>query len=101
MRSRGILRKGDINMLVKDIEELSTRAKNSLIRNGYITLKDINKADFYDIFALPCFKRNPCKECDYYCATNNTCQRKKHATYNPYVGKLDKMFCDPYKVDKK
>lgn len=47
------------------------------------------------------FKRNPCKECDYYCATNNTCQRKKHVTYNPYVGKLDKMFCDPYKVDKK
>ena len=45
------------NMLVEDIQELSTRAKNSLIRNGYITLKDIYKANFYDIFALPCFKR--------------------------------------------
>ena len=49
--------KEENSMLVEDIQELSTRAKNSLIRNGYITLKDIYKADFYDIFALPCFKR--------------------------------------------
>lgn len=47
------------------------------------------------------FKRNPCKECYYYCAANNVCQLKKHAAYNPYVGKLDKMFCDFYKADKK
>lgn len=44
-------------MLVEDIQELSTRAKNSLIKNGYETLEDINKANFYDIFALPCFKK--------------------------------------------
>lgn len=47
------------------------------------------------------FKRNPCKECDYDCATNNTCQRNKCATNNPYVSKLDRMFCKPYKVEKK
>lgn len=44
-------------MNVEDIQELSTRAKNSLIRNGYSTLEDIDKANFYDIFALPCFKK--------------------------------------------
>ena len=44
-------------MRVMDIEGLSTRAKNSLINNGYETLEDIDKANFYDIFALPCFKK--------------------------------------------
>lgn len=47
------------------------------------------------------FKRNSCKECDYYCATNNTCQSKKCATNNPYVSKFDRMLCEPYKADKK
>ena len=45
-------------------------------------------------------KRNPCKECYYYCATNNTCRLKKHAAYNPYVTKFDRMFCKPYEVIK-
>ena len=45
-------------MLVEDIQELSKVAKNSLLRNGYRTLEDINKADFYDIFGLRFFKKN-------------------------------------------
>ena len=46
-------------------------------------------------------KRNSCKECDYYCATNNICQSKKCTNNNPYVNKIDRMFCEPYKVDRK
>ena len=46
-------------MKVIRIEGLSTRAKNSLIVNGFTTLKDISKADFYDIFALYAFKHTP------------------------------------------
>ena len=42
-------------------------------------------------------KRNPCKECDYYHSTNNVCQLKKCSTNNPYVTKLDRMFCEPHK----
>lgn len=46
-------------MMVNNIQELPIRAKNSLISNGYETLKDINEADFYDIFALYAFKSTP------------------------------------------
>ena len=46
------------------------------------------------------FKRNPCKECVYYHATYNTCQRKKCATNNPFVSKFDRMFCEPRKKEK-
>lgn len=44
-------------------------------------------------------KRNPCLECEYYHKANNTCQSKKCATNNPYVNKLDRMFCEPYKTE--
>lgn len=43
------------------------------------------------------FHRDPCKECDYYVKENGTCQSKKCSTSNPYVTKLDKLFCEPYK----
>ena len=46
-------------------------------------------------------KRNPCKDCKFYNSKYNTCQSKKSATYNPYVNKLDKLFCEPYKEVKK
>ena len=46
---------------------------------------------------LDLFKRNPCKECKFYVEKNNTCQSKKCASNNPYITKLDKMFCEPCK----
>lgn len=42
-------------------------------------------------------KRNHCKECKFYVSKNNICQSKKCATNNPYISKLDKMFCKTYK----
>lgn len=49
------------------------------------------------------FKRNPCKECDYYRPKNNICQSKKCATYGcyPHVDWIDRHFCQPYKTEKK
>lgn len=49
---------------------------------------------------LEWLKRNPCKECDYYCDANGTCQSKKCASNNPYVTKIDRLFCESYKADK-
>lgn len=45
-------------------------------------------------------KRNPCEECAYYHKENNVCQSKKVATCgaHPYVGLIDRMFCEPYKA---
>lgn len=47
------------------------------------------------------FKRNACKECDYYCSKNNVCQSKKVATCgcHPYVNLTDRLFCKPYKAE--
>lgn len=44
-------------------------------------------------------KRNPCKECLYYCKENNVCQSKKCATCgcHPYITWFDRLFCKPYK----
>ena len=43
--------------------------------------------------------RNPCKECVYYNAENNTCQSKKCGTGGEgYVTLLDKLFCKPLKL---
>ena len=46
------------------------------------------------------FKRNPCKNCDYY-KENNICQSKKVATCgcHPYVNWFDRLFCEPYKAE--
>lgn len=42
--------------------------------------------------------RNPCKECDYYHAENNTCQSKKCCTGGDgYVTWWDRLWCKPYK----
>ena len=44
--------------------------------------------------------RNPCKECFYYVKENNLCQSKKCSVQGgsyPFVTKLDRMFCEPYK----
>lgn len=49
------------------------------------------------------FKRNPCKECLYYVKENNLCQSKKCSVQGgsyPFVTKLDRMFCEPYKGEK-
>ena len=45
------------------------------------------------------FKRNACKECDYYHAENNVCQSKKCETCgcHPYVNWFDRHFCEPHK----
>lgn len=47
------------------------------------------------------YKKNACKECDYYCADYNTCQSKKCATCgrHPYVNWFDRHFCEPYKAE--
>lgn len=44
------------------------------------------------------FKRNPCKNCDYYNKVNNICQSKKVATCgcHSYVNWFDRLFCEPY-----
>ena len=45
-------------------------------------------------------KKNPCKECSYYCKENNVCQSKKAATGGTgYVTWLDKLWCKPYKQE--
>lgn len=45
--------------------------------------------------------RNPCKECDYYHAENNTCQSKKCCTYGDgYVTWWDRLWCKPYKYEQ-
>ena len=46
-------------------------------------------------------KRNPCKECKFYVSINNTCQLKKCSFNNPYVTKIDRLFCeaDKYKAE--
>lgn len=43
--------------------------------------------------------RNPCKECDYYCKENNTCQSKKCSERggDGTVTIWDRLFCKPYK----
>ena len=47
---------------------------------------------------LKLLKRNPCKECDYYHNTNNTCQSKKCCTGGDgTVSFIDRLFCKPYK----
>lgn len=48
------------------------------------------------------FKRDACKECDYYHAENKVCQSKKCATCgcHPYVNWFDRHFCEPYKSRK-
>lgn len=43
------------------------------------------------------FKRNPCAECKFYVKVNGVCQSKKCASNNPYVTKIDRLFCEPYK----
>ena len=46
--------------------------------------------------------RNPCKECDYYHAENNTCQSKKCCTGGEgYVTWWDRLWCEPYKQKSK
>lgn len=42
-------------------------------------------------------QKDSCKECDYYNATNGTCQSKKCATGNPYVTNYDRTHCEPYR----
>ena len=43
-------------------------------------------------------KRNPCAECLYFHADNNTCQSKKCCTYGDgRITILDRLFCEPYK----
>ena len=44
-------------------------------------------------------KRDPCKECIYFCKKTNICESKKCASNNPYITKLDKMFCEPLKKE--
>jgi len=46
------------------------------------------------------FKRNACKDCDYYYPENNVCQSKKCETCgcHPYVNWFDRHFCQPYKA---
>lgn len=46
------------------------------------------------------FKRNACKECDYYHAESNVCQSKKCETCgcHPYVNWFDRHFCEPHKA---
>ena len=43
------------------------------------------------------FKKNPCKECDFYIASNNTCVSRKCGGAVPYISFFDKLFCSPYK----
>ena len=47
------------------------------------------------------FKRNACKDCDYYYPENNVCQSKKCVTCgcHPYVNWFDRHFCQPYKAE--
>jgi len=47
------------------------------------------------------FKRNACKECDYYYPENNVCQSKKCETCgcHPYVNWFDRHFCTPHKTE--
>ncbi len=42
-------------------------------------------------------RKDACKECDYYNATNRTCASKKCATGNPYVTNYDRTHCEPYR----
>lgn len=46
------------------------------------------------------FKRNPCKNCDFY-KENNICQAKKVTTCSchPYVNWFDRHFCEPYRAE--
>lgn len=45
--------------------------------------------------------RDPCKNCFYYEARNNTCQSKKCCTGGPgYVTWLDRLLCEPYEPYK-
>lgn len=45
-------------------------------------------------------KRNPCKECKFYVSVNNTCQSKKCSSNNPFVTKIDRLFCEAYKAER-
>lgn len=47
------------------------------------------------------FKRNPCKDCDYYHSHNNICQSKKVSTCgcHPYVNWFDRHFCEAHKAE--
>ena len=47
--------------------------------------------------------RDPCKECLWYVKENNLCQSKKCSVQGgsyPFVTKLDRMFCEPYKGEE-
>lgn len=44
-------------------------------------------------------RRNQCVECKLYVKENETCQSKKCASNDPYVTKMDRMFCEPYKEE--
>lgn len=48
------------------------------------------------------FKRNACKDYDYYHPENNICHSKKCETCgcHPYVNWFDRHFCQPYKYTK-
>lgn len=43
--------------------------------------------------------RNPCKKCKFYVSVNNTCHSKKCSSNNPYVIKIDRLFCETYKAE--
>jgi len=47
------------------------------------------------------FKRNPCKECEFYHSKDNVCQSKKVATCgcHPYVDWFDRHLCQPYEPE--
>lgn len=47
------------------------------------------------------FKRNPCKDCDYYHSHSNICQSKKVSTCgcHPYVNWFDRLFCESHKAE--
>lgn len=44
-------------------------------------------------------RKNPCKECKFYVSVNNTCHSKKCSSNNPYVTKIDRLFCETYKAE--
>lgn len=47
------------------------------------------------------FKRNPCKECEFYHSKDIVCQSKKVATCgrHPYVDWFDRHLCQPYEPE--
>lgn len=47
------------------------------------------------------FKRNPCKECDYYIKESNICQLKSSAMDSPWPSLADRLFCESCKYENK